>query len=222
MIRSWSQQLLAILCVTTRAVYDAGEPASPCMMVANHISWLDVFVILAYHPVRFIAKAEVRSWPVVGTLAAATGTLFIERVKRRDAHRIKQMMIRALEDGDRVCVFPEGTTTEGDVVHHFHANLLQSAIDRMTPLHPVALRYLQPDGARSKAVPHVGDQSLAASVLAVLAQPTVAAEVRFLQPILPVARSRRELARISEALIAAALELPVVHTPLVSRTGPPA
>jgi 1-acyl-sn-glycerol-3-phosphate acyltransferase len=222
MIRSWSQRLLAILGISSQARYDAGAPASPYMLVANHISWLDIFIIHAQDPVRFIAKAEVRGWPVIGTLCSVTGTLFIERIKRRDAHRIKEMIVRALHDGDCVCVFPESMTTEGDVVRHFHANLLQAAISCGTPLQPVALRYRQADGTRSTAAPYVGEQTLVASVLAILAQPGTTAEVRFLAPILPQDRSRRELARITEAAIAAALELPVVHTPLASPAGPPA
>jgi 1-acyl-sn-glycerol-3-phosphate acyltransferase len=222
MIRNWSQQLLAILGIHSQARYDAGTPASPCMLVANHISWLDIFVIHAQDPVRFIAKAEIRGWPVIGTLCSVTGTLFIERIKRRDAHRIKEMMVRALLDGDCVCVFPEGITTDGDVVRHFHANLLQAAISCRTPLQPVALRYRRADGMRSTAAPYVGEQTLVASVLAILTQPSTTAEIRFLAPVLPQDRSRRELARITEAAIAAALGLPVVHTSLASPADPPA
>jgi 1-acyl-sn-glycerol-3-phosphate acyltransferase len=222
MIRNWSQQLLAILGIHSQAHYDTGTPASPCMLVANHISWLDIFVIHAQDPVRFIAKAEVRGWPVIGTLCSVTGTLFIERIKRRDAHRIKEMIVRALHDGDRVCVFPESMTTDGNVVRHFHANLLQAAISCGTPLQPVALRYRQADDTRSTAVPYVGEQTLLASVLSILTQPATTAEIRYLAPVLPQDHTRRELARVTETAIAAALELPVVHTPLASPAGPPA
>jgi 1-acyl-sn-glycerol-3-phosphate acyltransferase len=222
MIRTWSQHLLAILGISIHTASDAKMPATPCMLVANHISWLDIFVIHAHHPVRFIAKSEIRGWPVIGTLCSVTGTLFIERVKRSDAHRINETIVRALDDGDWVGVFPEGFTTDGDVVRHFHANLLQAAITRDTPLQPVALRYRQPDGSRSTAAPYVGEQSLAASLLAILRQPVIAAEIRFLQPVLPLGRSRRELARMTETAIASALELPVVHTPPAPPPGPPA
>lgn len=222
MVRTWSQQLLAILGVTPCAVYDSGAPFSACMMVSNHISWLDVFVILAQHPVCFISKAEVGRWPVIGTLAGVTGTLFIERVRRRDAHRIKEMIVHVLDAGDKVCIFPESTTTEGDVLLHFHANLLQAAIDRNVPIYPVALRYQQMDGGRSRAAPYVGEQTLLESLLAILAEPSITAKIRFLEPLSPQGHTRRELARLTEAAISKALGLPVVHIPPASQADLPA
>jgi 1-acyl-sn-glycerol-3-phosphate acyltransferase len=192
------------------------------MLVANHISWLDIFVIHAHRPVRFVAKAEVRGWPVIGTLCSVTGTLFIERVKRKDAHRIRAMLVGALAEGDWIGVFPEGVTTYGDVVRHFHANLLQAAIDRGIPLQPLALRYMQADGSRSTAASYVGEQSLAESLQLILEQVSITAEVLFLEPLPTQNRSRRELARVAETAIASALELPVIHTPLESAAGPPA
>jgi 1-acyl-sn-glycerol-3-phosphate acyltransferase len=212
MIRKWSLQLLAILGITTHAEYEAGMPASPCMMVGNHISWLDIFVINAHHPVRFVAKAEIRNWPVIGELSIRTGTLFIERIKRRDAHRINEMIAAALHDGDQVAVFPEGTTTEGDVLRHFHANLLQAAVDCQAPLQPVTLQYRDANGLRSKVPAHVGEQSLLESVCLVLTQPSMSADVQFLPAILPEGRTRRDLARLGETAIASALNLTVVHT----------
>ncbi len=212
MIRKWSSQLLAILGITTHVEYDAGMPPSPCMVVGNHISWLDIFVINAHHPVRFVAKAEIRGWPVIGELCRRTGTLFIERVKRRDAHRINEMIAGALANGDQVAVFPEGTTTEGDVLRHFHANLLQAAVDRNAPLQPVTLQYRDANGLRSKAPAHVGEQTLIESLSVILAQPSLSAEVRFLPPLLSEGHSRRDLARLAETAIAAALDLTVVHT----------
>jgi 1-acyl-sn-glycerol-3-phosphate acyltransferase len=220
MIRSWSQRLLAILGVSVRNAGDRTVPATQSMLVANHISWLDIFVIHAYRPVRFVAKAEVKGWPVIGTLCRVTGTLFIERIKRKDAHRINAMLVDALADGDWIGVFPEGTTTDGDVVRHFHANLLQAAIDRAVPLQPLALRYAQADGTRSTAVSYVGEQTLADSLLLILQQQSINAEVRFVEPLATQNRSRRELARLAETAIASALALPVIHTPLVPAADP--
>jgi 1-acyl-sn-glycerol-3-phosphate acyltransferase len=222
MIRNWSQRLLAILGVAVRNAGERPTPATQSMLVANHISWLDVFVIHAQRPVRFVSRAEVKDWPVMGTLCSVTGTLFIERVKRKDAHRINAMLVEALAEGDWIGVFPEGGTTDGDIVRHFHANLLQAAIDRAIPLQPLALRYLQADGTRSTAAPYVGEQSLGESLLLILKQVSITAEVRFLEPLPTQNRSRRELARLAETAIASALELPVIHTPLVSPGGPPA
>jgi 1-acyl-sn-glycerol-3-phosphate acyltransferase len=222
MIRNWSRRLLAILGIAVHHAGDRPAPVTQCMLVANHISWLDIFVIHAQRPVRFVSKAEVKRWPVIGTLCSVTGTLFIERVKRKDAQRINAMLVETLAEGDWIGVFPEGATTDGDVVRHFHANLLQAAIDRGIPLQPLALRYLQADGTRSTAAPYVGEQSLAESLLLILEQVSIATEVRFLEPLATQNRSRRELARLAETAIARALELPVIHTPLVSAGGPPA
>jgi 1-acyl-sn-glycerol-3-phosphate acyltransferase len=222
MIRDWSRRLLAILGIVVHNAGDRPAPATQSMLVANHISWLDIFVIHAQRPVRFVSRAEVKGWPVIGTLSSVTGTLFIERVKRKDAHRINAMLVEALAAGDWIGVFPEGVTTDGDVVRHFHANLLQAAIDRGIPLQPLALRYLQADGKRSTAAPYVGEQSLAESLLLILEQVSITAEVRFLGPLPTQNRSRRELARVAETAIASALELPVIHTSLVSAGGPPA
>jgi 1-acyl-sn-glycerol-3-phosphate acyltransferase len=222
MIRRWSQRLLAILGIAVHNAGDRPAPVTQSMLVANHISWLDIFVIHAQRPVRFVSRAEVKGWPVIGTLSGVTGTMFIERVKRKDAHRINTMLVEALAEGDWIGVFPEGATTDGDVVRHFHANLLQPAIDRGIPLQPLALRYVQADGTRSTAAPYVGEQSLAESLLLILEQASITAEVRFLAPLPTQGRSRRELARLAETAIASALELPVIHTPLVSAGGPPA
>jgi 1-acyl-sn-glycerol-3-phosphate acyltransferase len=222
MIRSWSRRLLAILGIS---IHNAGErptPAGQSMLVANHISWLDIFVIHAHRPVRFVSKAEVKAWPLLGTLCIVTGTMFIERVKRKDAHRINAMLVDALAEGDWIGVFPEGATTDGDVVRHFHASLLQAAIDRGIPLQPLALRYIGADGTRSTAAPYVGEQSLGESLLLILEQVSITAEVRFLAPLPTQNHSRRELARMAETAIASALELPVIHTSLVSAAGPPA
>jgi 1-acyl-sn-glycerol-3-phosphate acyltransferase len=222
MVRQWSRRLLTILGIQLRVVPDSAVVAAPCMGVANHVSWLDPFVIDASHPARFVAKAEIRGWPFIGALCAMAGTLFIERVKRTDAHRINAMLSEALGAGDFVAVFPEGTTSEGDMVRYFHGNLLQAAIDRGLPLQPMTLRYLNPDGSRCIAAAHVGEQTLAASVLQVLSRTSITVELTLLPVIATQGRSRRELAQLAEAAIAGALNLPVVHKRSALPGGPPA
>jgi 1-acyl-sn-glycerol-3-phosphate acyltransferase len=222
MVQTWSRQLLEILGIRLRVIPDSAPVSAPCMGVANHISWLDPFVINASHPARFVAKAEIRSWPFIGALCQMAGTLFIERIKRRDAHRINAMLGDALDAGDLVAVFPEGTTSEGDMVRHFHGNLLQAAIDRGLPLQPMTLSYLKPDGSRCAAAAHVGEQTLIASVLQVLSRTSIVVELRFLPPITTQGRSRRELAQMAEAAIAGALNLPILHKPSALPGGPPA
>jgi 1-acyl-sn-glycerol-3-phosphate acyltransferase len=139
MIERWSRQLLAICGVSVGEV--GGSPAlAHAMIVANHISWLDIFVINALHPCRFVAKSEIRAWPVLGWLVDKAGTVFIARGNRRELRNIFKGMVAALEAGQRVAFFPEGTTAAQGQVLPFHANLFEAAVDSRVPVQPYALR----------------------------------------------------------------------------------
>ena len=209
-VRRWSERTLAFLNVERRI---RGEPPAlhgrPAVLVANHVSWLDIYVVHAVWQVRFIAKSEVRNWPVIGWLSARTGTLFIERANRRHAAQINRAIHSAFLEGDAIGVFPEGTTTFGDEVGRFHASLLQPAVDEHALVYPVALRYLDLNGRINRNAAYVGDTSLLESMRAILAEPGIVAEIIFLPPIDAEGRSRRDLARETRAAIAAALNLPV-------------
>jgi 1-acyl-sn-glycerol-3-phosphate acyltransferase len=163
------------------------------LVVANHISWLDVYVLNALLPARFVAKSETRGWPLVGTVASRFGALFIVRGSFRDAARVKDAVAIALRAGDTVVVFPEATTTDGRAVGRFYPALFQAAIDANALVQPVALRYLDEDGARSTAAPFIGDVTFADSLMRVLRAPVLRAEVSFGSPLASVGRRRREL-----------------------------
>ena len=144
-ISRWSAKLLKILGV--RLI--AGTPPEfthGALLVANHISWLDIFIIYAAKRVHFVSKHEIRSWPVVGWLACRTGTLFIERARKSDTARINQEMHRLLRDGAWVAVFPEGTSTDGRRLLRFLPSLFQPAVDENLPVVPAILRYQDPQG----------------------------------------------------------------------------
>ena len=136
-VQVWSQQLLALAGVHLRVV---GQPplTGPVMLVANHISWLDIPVMHAARHCRFVSKSDVKGWPLIGTLATAAGTLYIERSSRRDALRMVRSMQEALERGEVLAVFPEGTTGDGRAMLPFHANLIQAAVAAQSPVQPVA------------------------------------------------------------------------------------
>ena len=202
-VRSWSRRLLRILGV--RLHVQGGPPdaaAGPVMLVANHVSWLDIFVVNAVLPVRFVAKSEIRSWPAIGWLSARTGTLFIERARRRDTARINREIADAMTGGDVVAVFPEGTTTDGSQVLRFHGALLQPALIAGAEVHPVALRFEQGDGSLCTAAAYDGDKSLWQTLLAIVAQPAVHARLWFLPSLAPDVEHRRELAQAAQQLIA--------------------
>jgi len=137
----------------------------PLLLVANHISWLDITSLHAARFCRFVSKADVKAWPLIGALASGVGTLFIERESRRDAMRVVHHMADSLRAGDVLAVFPEGTTGEGVELLPFHANLLQAAIAAGSPVQPVALQFIDThSGERSLAPCYVGDDTLVGSV----------------------------------------------------------
>lgn len=208
MIRRWSLRVLAILNVRLKVkgkVPDAS--AAGVMFVANHISWLDIYLLDAVCPVRFVSKAEVRAWPVIGWLAVKIGTLFIERARRHDTARAGREVVDALRQGDCVAVFPEGTTSNGTLLRPFHASLLQSAINSEAWLWPVAIRYVKADGTVNLSPAYVDDMSFATSLFRILNEPELEAEITYLEPLPVNGRSRRELAVLAESAIASALNL---------------
>ncbi|WKB52052.1 lysophospholipid acyltransferase family protein [Eleftheria terrae] len=162
----WSQQLLAAAGV--RLVVDGQARPGAKLFVANHVSWLDIVAINAVAPARFVSKAEVRRWPLLNRLVDAGGTLYIERERRRDALRVVHQVAEALQAGQTVAVFPEGTTSDGHGLLPFHANLLQAAIASETPVQPIALRYSDARHAVSPAAAYIGQINLVSSLWRVL------------------------------------------------------
>jgi len=177
---------------------------TPALIVANHVSWLDMYVLNAVAGARFVAKSEVRGWPFFGTIAARFDTFFIVR-GNRDAGRMRTAVARALRAGERVAVFPEGTTTDGTTVGRFFPALFQAAIDARAPVQPAALRYRDAHGLPSAAPAFVGDTTVLASVRQVLREPVLSAEAILGPSLDPAGRTRRELAEHTRDWIAATL-----------------
>jgi 1-acyl-sn-glycerol-3-phosphate acyltransferase len=177
-IQVWAHRLLAIWGI--RLVI-RGEPpvGGPLLLVANHISWLDILVMHAARHCRFVSKSDIQHWPVIGTLATAAGTLYIERASRRDAMRVVHHMVDALRAGEVVAVFPEGTTSDGVQLLPFHANLIQAAISAGAPVMPVALQFVDPAGATSLAPCYIGDDTLLGSIWRTLTTPGITALVSY-------------------------------------------
>ena len=207
----WAARFLNILNIK---LFCNGKPPSietqRVLFAANHVSWLDICVLLAACPTRFVAKAEIRNWPVIGLLSRNVGTLFIKRTKRSDTMRINQHISDVLTAGDHVTIFPEGTTSDGTMLRHFHASLLQSAATVGVQLYPVAIRYRNMEGKICKEAAYI-DPSLLLSLRQILSQTRIDVDVMFLEPIASSGRNRRELARFSEQAIANALSLSVPH-----------
>ena len=205
-IQHWSIKLLAI-CGITVMVRHAGGASEPARSVAvsNHVSWLDIFVINTLQPRRFVAKSDIRSWPLLGWLAARAGTVFIARGRVRDVRRIFENLVQNIRDGDHVAFFPEGTTAAQGKLLPFHANLFEAAIDASVPIQPMALRYLNADGSLSEQANYIGDTSFAESMLTILRSGPLQAELILLPPIASIGAHRRELASAAHDAIANAL-----------------
>lgn len=200
---SWSRKLLDILGISLHVQGQATPGAK--LVVSNHISWLDIVAINAVVPSRFVSKAEVAHWPLVGRLVTAAGTLYLVRERRRDAMRVLGLMAQALREGHTVAVFPEGTTGSGHELMHFHANLLQAAIDAPVSIQPVVLRYSDPAHAVSPIAAYVGDTTLMQSLWWVVTARGLAIHAQILPQEDVSQGDRRALAqklhvRISQAL----------------------
>ena len=219
-VEHWSLQLLSFLGVR---LFLHGTPPvlgeRALMIVANHVSWLDIFAINAIIPARFVAKAEVRRWPVVGWLCARAGTLFIERTRRNHTTRINEAVGAALAAGEVFAVFPEGTTTDGSMLLKFHASLLEPALAVGAAVQPVALRYERTDGTLCTECAYDGDKSVWQTLLGITSQREILVHVCFLKRLYPEERHRRDLARESREAILRTL-FPEAHDSVLQ--SPPA
>lgn len=193
-VQRWSRQMLRALGISLHMEGEAPQQG-PLLLVANHLSWLDILVVHAARHCRFVSKSEVHHWPLIGPMAAAGGTLFIERASRRDAMRVVHHMAESLQRGDMLAIFPEGTTGDGSVLLPFHANLIQAAISAHAPVMPLGLQYVQANGQPSRAVLYIGDDTLVGSVLRTLGAPAFTARVRFGQVQEAQGRDRRQWAQ---------------------------
>jgi 1-acyl-sn-glycerol-3-phosphate acyltransferase len=208
--RWWARKLLRILGIVL-SPHGAVPPdaARDYIIASNHISWVDIFVISAAHPSLFIAKAEIRDWPIAGWICDKAGTIFIRRARRSDTAKINETMRAVLARGFTIGFFPEGTTTPGDKLLKFHTSLFEPAVANGATLAPVALRYRLNNGEPSPAIAFVGEISFLESVALIIRQRKMIAEVTFAPPIPAAGLLRRDLAQRAESAIAAILDVPL-------------
>ena len=201
-VQAWSSEMLA--CMGIRLIVKGQPaPAGPLLLVANHISWLDITSLHAARHCRFVSKADVKHWPLIGPLASGAGTLFIERESRRDAMRVVHHMAERLRAGDVLAIFPEGTTSDGVSLRPFHANLFQAAIAAAAPVQPVAIQFIDTTkGQRSLAPCYIDDDTLLGSVWRTLCTPGIAVVITFGELQTAQARGRRVWAAdVREAIV---------------------
>ena len=193
-VHAWAQAMLQGVGIKL-SVRGSPVASGPALLVANHLSWLDIVVMHASRYCRFVSKSDIKHWPLVGTLAAGAGTLYIERESKRDAHRVVHHMAERLQLGEVLAVFPEGTTGDGIRLKPFHANLLQAAISVDVPVQPMALRFVDTDTGQICFAPrYIDDDSIFVSIWETLCVKNLCAEVTFGEPQRCNGRDRRSWA----------------------------
>jgi 1-acyl-sn-glycerol-3-phosphate acyltransferase len=192
-IQWWSAGLLR--CMGIELQVSGTVRTGAALVVANHVSWLDIAAIHSAAPhARFVSKADVLAWPLLGWLIKNAGTLFIERERKRDALRVVHAVADVMKAGETVAVFPEGTTGPGPELLPFHANLLQAAVATEVPVQPVVLRFVDRVAPFSSAVAFVGDTTLAQSLWSVACADGLKVQVHLLPAMATRHADRRALA----------------------------
>ena len=218
-VRWWSARLLRICRVHLRIVPPALEGTAHrdlaiaalapggigAMLVLNHVSWLDIFVVHAQRHAHFIAKAEIARWPVAGTMTSRTGAVFIERGRRHAVREANHRVATMLGEGELVAMFPEGTTSDGDRLLPFHSNLIQPAIRARAPVVVAGIRYRDRHGESTPATLYTGDIGLLQSLMRIVRLGPVFAEFRLIDAIETKGATRHAVAQQARALIADAL-----------------
>jgi 1-acyl-sn-glycerol-3-phosphate acyltransferase len=203
MIAHWSWFLCRVFGVRVRISGDI-QPG-PVLIVANHVSWLDIQVMHSAASMGFVGKAEIRRWPVLGFLARAGDTIFIERGSHASSADVTQALVERLNMGRRVAIYPEGGIRPGDHVGVFHARLFKAAVEADCLIQPVMIRYMR-DGKRDPELTFIHGENLVSNMLRMLGRPLSDAELCFLSPFAPAGLPRRELARRAQAAVTAAFD----------------
>jgi 1-acyl-sn-glycerol-3-phosphate acyltransferase len=201
----WSGSICAIFGLRRR-VSGAFAPGAQ-LVVANHISWLDIQLLHSVSPMGFIAKAEIRKWPLAGWVARFGDTVFHQRGCHDSASGVASVMAERLRSGSKVAVFPEGGILAGEGIKRFHARLFAAAQDTGTPVQPVMIRYLR-DGRHELSMTFLPGENFMRNFFRLLGQKPVQAELEILPLIDPEGKQRRELATTAETVIRAAYESP--------------
>jgi 1-acyl-sn-glycerol-3-phosphate acyltransferase len=202
-IEAWARQMLAVFNIQVRVEGPLPEMAGRgALLVSNHVSWLDIHVLHSLLPVRFISKAEVRGWPVIGWLAEETGTVFLVREKKADALRVNQLMAEHIAAGDLLAFFPEGTTSDGRGLLPFYPSLFQPAVDAQAPIWPVHLSYRDLQGQYCEAAAYYNNLTLGQSLWRIAQLDGLRVTLRCM-PAIAVApdSSRKTLSQAAEAAI---------------------
>lgn len=213
-IRQWCAAVLDILRVKVHVRGHIPEQGTQSVLfVANHISWIDIWVLKAQLPMRLVSKSEIRDWPIIGWLAEHAGTLFVARHKRQQTGQTMNSVEEALQENHNLCFFPEGTTTDGTELKPFKSSLFQAAVNARARVWPVMIFYPRSQGGANTEIAYSGDTTMLQSLRAVLSQKEITVELEFAEPLDAVGSERRQLAQQARQAIAC-------RWTLLARTAP--
>jgi len=203
-IRKWCIQVLSVFKMRLSVIGAEQLEDAHYLMAANHISWIDIHVINSFKPHYFVAKSEVASWPVFGWMAKQLGTLFIERGKSNSIRNMVQEVAGQLKQ-KAICIFPEGTSTDGQQVAPFKSNLFEAAIMANAPVYTLAIQYFDVQTRHKTAAPaFIGEMGLLDSIWNLICSPPICAQISISEK-LPPLQERKALAELSQSLITAQL-----------------
>ncbi len=177
-----------------------GVPGRGVLIVTGHIGWTDIVALASVQPLGFVARADMLDWPMIGKLAKLMRVIPIERERLRELPGVVAAVGARLAAGERIGVFPEGTTWCGRAYGTMRPALFQAAVDGGVPVQPVRLRYLDRHGVPCTVPGFVGVDTVASSARRVLRSRGMIAEV-VLEPVQQPGSDRRELARRCEAAV---------------------
>ena len=212
-IKWWCHRTMNILGLTLSR---QGKPFdSSGLIVANHISFLDIIVIASTTTGLFLAKSTLQSWPVIGFIANRIGTIFIQRNEPRTLHAIIPTLTSMLQQGIPVIIIPEGTTTAGKTVGKFHSSLYQAAINANKPVLPVAIRYMR-NGKPDNIAAYIDNNNFIFSLIKIMAQTRTNVQIYFYDRLDSNNMSRQELAMQSHEIISQSIDFQSdsIHKPI--------
>ena len=203
-IRSWSQAFLKLVGLQVKV--EGQVYPNYCLLLANHVSFLDIFALNSQKPGRFIAKSEIADWPVFGQIAKGVDTLFIQRKNRRSILEVNQQLGEALKEEQTVMLFPEGRTSVGLTLLPLKSNLIEPAIISNTVIQPVVLCYTENGEKTTKA--SYANVSIFKCLWTIVTTPNLGLTIKFLPIITPQGKDRHEVARLASAQMSEALGVP--------------
>ena len=174
---------------------------APVFIVANHVSWLDIPIIHSLTLAGFVAKSEIRRWPLLGWLSLAGDTLFLQRGSHHSRNSVIDTIKKRLLSGRSVAVFPEGTVTDGSHLRHFHRQLLVAAVETQTPIQPLAIKFLKNDGRRNEEMAFINNEGFVRHVWRILTLPNSVVEVYCGEPIIDFESGARAVTKTSRDYI---------------------